>query len=1175
VAVADAVADAAEDASDDAEDGDAMLFSRRPFGVGSGGGSDQRFAVGDRAYTCFSVLGRAAWFGGNVSAVHPDGRVDVEYDDGDRRSRVNPSEIARSPPAGSFAPSEEQMLAMTGFASNADMATRGGGSSRLRRGGRSSSSSRTRSTDMDEIVDRIRSFAARTGITEWPEWHEREAEIMMGLESMRDRDPAEVREVVERHLHELQYAMQMWHEGEGEGGDGEEYDEEATYAFEAGLSAAYGAVDVAAGGRRLVAADGALSDFDTTPFDPSVDGDAVHDDGRDDETSAENAYILGQSHSFPVIARSVDARSLLGSAGNGGGESAVARAMRELERRRMGGHRGRRSEGGEPGPAAPLLRLDSDELQKLRSPPRSSTPDGRGRDRARSGSLGAAAEVRSFFDAMTGGSTRTPARDDAVGSGIRRADSEHMAMSPSDNPPELRHTVSETMTSQRASSELSGLFARLSAKLPGFGSADAGGAGASDAATRVDEDDGRAAAGGAGGRAARSHRDDRSGGFDLWLSANERGAKKLLRQDLREQTIAQVLRASGQLSAGMPVHNRVFSIIFGTQPVFVADAAAEATAVAKREVTGRVPVLLTRAARAVAAADAASRATWSSSVSDGEGGGGDAGGEASLVEILQLLSVLRVGCGAVTGSAGTLVPALLPAAAWSNATLTRTFLAAVRDPLAVVSGALPDWCRAAATSFRFLLPLHARMEYFELTAFGVDHALAYSKARVASALDANVGGSPSRPRRRDESRVPKQKVVVSRERVLESAMVLMDQIHRLKNIELSIDFSKEPGHGLGPTLEFFTLVCRELQRRDLGLWRDDPSAGAMAVLVDDTTSLFVAGGAGGDGVDGGKYVHAQNGLFPAAIPASVSDARRDTVLSLFEFCGRFVAKALADGRLLDLPFAVPFCRRLLGEPAMLSDVILVDPEFGKSLLAMQELCERKRAIESDASLSAADLEARLAPLREEVDAYMIDFTHADGDDMVELKPGGADELVTIDTLGEFLELCTHHILVDSIGAQVERFCEGFAAIAPISSLKVFSAVELSDVLSGGSDLREGAWNADSILPHIVCDHGYQKTSPQVQQLVSIMSEFTTQERRLFLRFVTGAPRLPMGGFASLRPPLTIVKTVPPPGRIADEMMPTCMVCSVYLKLPAYTEPVVLRDKLHMAIRDGQESFEMD
>lgn len=39
---------------------------------------------------------------------------------------------------------------------------------------------------------------------------------------------------------------------------------------------------------------------------------------------------------------------------------------------------------------------------------------------------------------------------------------------------------------------------------------------------------------------------------------------------------------------------------------------------------------------------------------------------------------------------------------------------------------------------------------------------------------------------------------------------------------LEIQYEDEVGIGLGPTLEFYTLVSRELQKIDLHMWRGDP-----------------------------------------------------------------------------------------------------------------------------------------------------------------------------------------------------------------------------------------------------------------------------------------------------------------------------------------------------------------
>ena len=49
----------------------------------------------------------------------------------------------------------------------------------------------------------------------------------------------------------------------------------------------------------------------------------------------------------------------------------------------------------------------------------------------------------------------------------------------------------------------------------------------------------------------------------------------------------------------------------------------------------------------------------------------------------------------------------------------------------------------------------------------------------------------------------------------------MEELSSSKAI-LEIQYADEVGIGLGPTLEFYTLVSRELQKIDLHMWRGDP-----------------------------------------------------------------------------------------------------------------------------------------------------------------------------------------------------------------------------------------------------------------------------------------------------------------------------------------------------------------
>lgn len=43
------------------------------------------------------------------------------------------------------------------------------------------------------------------------------------------------------------------------------------------------------------------------------------------------------------------------------------------------------------------------------------------------------------------------------------------------------------------------------------------------------------------------------------------------------------------------------------------------------------------------------------------------------------------------------------------------------------------------------------------------------------------------------------------------------------------------------------------------------------------------------------------------------------------------------------------------------------------------------------------------------------------------------------------------------------------------------------------------------------DHGYSHDSRAIQFLFEVLSEFDTVEQRHFIQFVTGSPRLPVGG----------------------------------------------------------------
>jgi E3 ubiquitin-protein ligase TRIP12 len=58
------------------------------------------------------------------------------------------------------------------------------------------------------------------------------------------------------------------------------------------------------------------------------------------------------------------------------------------------------------------------------------------------------------------------------------------------------------------------------------------------------------------------------------------------------------------------------------------------------------------------------------------------------------------------------------------------------------------------------------------------------------------------------------------------------------------------------------------------------------------------------------------------------------------------------------------------------------------------------------------------------------------------------------------------------------------------------------------------------MDSIKADHGFNLDSPSVRNLLQTMSEFTPQQRRDFLQFITGSPKLPIGGSYPTPPLLT-------------------------------------------------------
>lgn len=85
---------------------------------------------------------------------------------------------------------------------------------------------------------------------------------------------------------------------------------------------------------------------------------------------------------------------------------------------------------------------------------------------------------------------------------------------------------------------------------------------------------------------------------------------------------------------------------------------------------------------------------------------------------------------------------------------------------------------------------------------------------------------------------------------------------------------------------------------------------------------------------------------------------------------------------------------------------------------------------------------------------------------------------------------------------------------------------------------------------------------------------TPEQQELFIAFVTGSAKLPIGGFSKLTPNFSVSERYVFEGKSPNNDLPTARTCSNMLNLPPYTTKEILKDRLLLAITEGQGHFDL-
>ncbi|CAL9729324.1 ubiquitin fusion degradation protein 4 [Monosporozyma unispora] len=480
----------------------------------------------------------------------------------------------------------------------------------------------------------------------------------------------------------------------------------------------------------------------------------------------------------------------------------------------------------------------------------------------------------------------------------------------------------------------------------------------------------------------------------------------------------------------------------------------------------------------------------------------------SAEDILKVLKVLR----SVVTSDEHFVNSKL------SAKLTRQ----LDEPLVVAGGVLPEWILRLTKEYSFLFPFETRMFFLQCTSFGYGRFIQLWKNRLS--IEKQLSSDDPLLQL---GRISRSKILIARDNMLLATLRIMDDYSKSATI-LEFQYVDEEGTGLGPTLEFYSTVSKEFAQKKLNLWR---------VPNFDEENSYVTGL-----------------LFPQPMADYNQDKKK--VVELFGHLGTFIARSLLDNRIVDFRF-----NKLFFQLAHLFANGVTALEYAN----LEEGLLMLKSIDDQLALSLKYIYDNRdnQPL---IDDMCLTFVLPGTN--IDLIDNGSKLNVHSGNATHYIRCIISFVIGEGIKDQIKSFIAGFSKVFPYSNLLILTPDELVELFGR----VEEDWSTETLYSCIEANHGYTMDSMTIHNLISIMSEFTLQERRTFLQFITGSPKLPLGGFKALKPKLTVVLKQPEAGLTSDEYLASVMTCANYLKLPKYSSKEVMRQRIIQAMDEGAGAF---
>lgn len=468
---------------------------------------------------------------------------------------------------------------------------------------------------------------------------------------------------------------------------------------------------------------------------------------------------------------------------------------------------------------------------------------------------------------------------------------------------------------------------------------------------------------------------------------------------------------------------------------------------------------------------------------------------------------------------------------------------ALRVALLPVQLALPPWVTYVLDNAKFLIPLSTREKLCRFFACGARRAL-LTRLKLKAIQKKGVEFSIS-----ELSEHSVHKFSVNRERLLTDATNVLRKSADCR-FPVSLEFEGDVGVGQGPTAQFYTLLSQQISQKKLQLWKDvstEKISSQTPLLAGDASFEKKKGSAAQ--LEEALINPPPEGLFPAQeistsiIQYSARERRGSQTIivdrmanwvggmkldmneksTLYYTVGMALGRSFLDGYVIPLflSSAIFFFLRY-GCPPFRAAVSETDIANG-----IDFPIDLYNLTEADIKMVDRDLMHSIARLSQEsketLESLTIPFSFPGNDDF-ELVQYGKQKVVTLKNLKKYTQRVAAAVLYESVASAIQLITAGFSDVVPHGALCAVEVDEISVLFCGKPlSLTEPLWSYDEIRSVLVGEHGYQNDSPQIVMLAEILSrKLSPTEQQAFLLFITGCPRLPLGGIRALGA-ITVVK----------------------------------------------------